>query len=619
MAVSIQESMAYRISQRFLFVWLNSRTYQILASLYVAWVRILDGSLFNRLLAPYISVRSDSWGIGQLSIVRSFWNRVGGAIVASITKWLNGSRVQHSVTILSQELREAPISSLGAVLFGFSTIYFALEFIFGSLSGSIWVFIAIAITLLGLLGIALPSTLFQGSVLSRRIPHRDTKHLPGLILMGVSVAICGFFWNPLYVVLLLLSVVFSVWVLSRPEVGLYAIAAYALLDFLIRSSFPSTIAKYWSFGLLTFILVGILFQLAKYPQRKFYFTWVGFPLLALLLWCILSMAFTRVSFNVGFEGVRAILQTSLFFFATLNAIRTRRQLQRFFLVLALVLAVVSIYAIYQYIIQVPVKPGWVDVDFEQDIKSRSYSIFPSPNALSGYLVLFIPLLLVLLIEERVPAAKMLYLAVTGLAALALIFTLTRAAWLACGLSLIFLGILHDRRILLLVGLVGALLPAFPEFSQRFATLISGEYWVKSATAGRLYRWQLGQQIAEGNPLFGSGPGTFGGAVAFRAGYWPGIYADNYYIKTMAEIGFPGLIFFLLTLLSLLVAGFQRIRSLVDRKLRNIGWGIQAGLIAFLIHMFTENLWEEPSLAVAFWMLGGIMLALPWLEKPVETT
>ncbi len=311
---------------------------------------------------------------------------------------------------------------------------------------------------------------------------------------------------------------------------MYAIAAYALLDFLIRSSFPNTIAKYWSFGLLTLILVGILFQLAKYPQRKFYFTWVGFPLLVLLLWCILSMVFTKVSFNVGFEGVRAILQTSLFFFATLNAIRTRRQLQRFFLVLALVLAVVSIYAIYQYIIQVPVKPGWVDVDFEQDIKSRSYSIFPSPNALSGYLVLFIPLLLVLLFEERVPAAKMLYLAVTGLAALALIFTLTRAAWLACGLSLIFLGILHDRRILLLVGLVGTLLPAFPEFSQRFATLISGEYWVKSATAGRLYRWQLGQQIAEGNPLFGSGPGTFGGAVAFRAGYWPGIYADNYYIK-----------------------------------------------------------------------------------------
>ncbi len=183
MAVSIQESIAYQISQRFLFVWLNSRTYQILASLYVTWVRILDGSLFNRLLAPYISVRSDSWGIGQLSIVRSFWNRVGGAIVASITNWLNGSRVQHSATILSQELREAPISSLGAVSFGFSTIYFALEFLFGSLSGSMWLFIAIAITLLGLLGIALPSTLFQGSVLGRRIPHRDTKHLPGLILV----------------------------------------------------------------------------------------------------------------------------------------------------------------------------------------------------------------------------------------------------------------------------------------------------------------------------------------------------------------------------------------------------------------------------------------------------
>ncbi|MCX5973852.1 MAG: hypothetical protein NTU59_04095, partial [Coprothermobacterota bacterium] len=186
--------------------------------------------MFNRLLAPYRSVRSDSWGVGRLSIVRSFWNRVGGAIVAAITKWLNGSRVQHSVTILSKELREAPISSLGAVLFGFSTIYFALEFLFGSLSGSIWIFIAIAITLLGLLGIALPSTLLQGSFLGRRIPHRDTKHLPVLILLGVFVAICGFFWNPLYVVLLLLSVVFSVWVLSRPEVGLYAIAAYALLD-----------------------------------------------------------------------------------------------------------------------------------------------------------------------------------------------------------------------------------------------------------------------------------------------------------------------------------------------------------------------------------------------------
>ncbi len=588
---------------------------------------VLEGSFLSRVVIPYHLPPADGASLKSPSSsqppagspLRSAWIRWVQSCASFLAERLRPSFVAAIWRAATQDAAQAPLASLSAAVFGFITLFFALNFFSGELRGLSMSISALALFLLSLAGMLLPAGVWRGSLWQRLFsrPFQESQHSFLYIALGGWLGLSSFFWGPIPVLGLTAVVAFALWTLAEPEAGLYAVAAYALLDYGIRGSLPPLFGKIWSFALLGLILLAILLRLARDPQRRFYFTWVSLALLLLFLWTTLSLFFNPVSFSVGFEGLRAILQTSLFFLATLNAIRSQESLRRLMVVLAIVLIAISLFGIYQYVTQVPVKAGWVDRDFEQDISSRAFSIFSSPNALSGYLVLFIPLFLVLFLDERKWPAKLLFFLAFALALLAIFFTLTRGAWLALGIALLFLGIFHDRRVLAVLLIAALLLPLLPQFATRFSSLVSGEYWSKSASTGRLYRWDIALEIAASNPLWGSGPGTFGGAVAYRAGYWPGVYADNYYLKTLAETGYGGLGLFLLLLLSILWEGIRRTRVLVERSQINLAWAIQAGLIGFIVHMFTENLWEEPSLAVSFWFLTGLLLALPLLAKGRE--
>ena len=617
MEMNIQSSKILCLGKDILTIYRQSATHKALRSSY----RYLSQAISKAALAkPFKPFKpSDYRGLGT-----ALSSSLRKALAKAFSKFASWFKIRILSTSLSGRvwgsftwnLSYAPVNTLGEILFGFSTVFFSLGFSTLKFSGTRWITIALFCFLLGLLGTVLPSRYFHSSILqkfsSRPFAERRDSLFP--ILLGVLLGVLSFLSDPILVLAGLFAVAFCLWMILSPDSGLYALAAYAPLDYFLRANLPSSLARIWPLLLMALMLIGIALRLIKEKNRRFYFTELGLPLLLFLLWNCVSLAFSEAFFSVGFEGIRAILQTSIFFFLTVNAIRNRKKLRSLLYFLTLVLVLISLYAIYQHIIQVPVKPGWVDVDFEQDIKTRSYSIFPSPNALSGYIVLFFPLVLTLFLEEKRPLAKVYFLGAALLMGLALMYTLTRAGWLVCGLSLLLLGLLHDRRVLVFLLILGLALPFLPEFSTRLATMITGEYWIKSATAGRLYRWQLGLEIAEGHPLFGTGPGTFGGAVAYRAGYWPGIYADNYYIKTAAELGYAGLALFLVTLVFILIGGFRRLRSVKDKDWKNLGWAIQTGIFAFMAHNFTENLWEEPPLTVAFWFLCGLLYLLPLLER-----
>ncbi|MCR4429031.1 MAG: O-antigen ligase family protein [Caldiserica bacterium] len=617
MAVWQETSYLFRIANFFRSVWTNSSIYLKLNRLYHVLVNALSSSALARIFSPYNP--REIPGLGEILFRKArTW---GETALQKSLQWLRKTFLRGS--IISREFhnflldwRGSTVNVLGEILFGFSGSFLSLSLYFHRLEGLSWIFFGTLCMVLGLIGTLAPTEFLRSSLLQkfREKPYEKRRGFILPILIGIFAGFFAFLSTPLLVLGGTIALLVSFLIVFKEEWGLYVIAAYAPVDFFVRSNLPSGVARIWPLALMALVLLGIIFRTWKNPPRRFFFTEVSPPLLFFLMWNSLSLLENSVSFSVGFEGIRAILQTSIFFFLTLNALRKRDRLKTLLLILSIILLGVSLYAIYQHIIQVPVKPGWVDVDFEQDIKTRSYSIFPSPNALSGYLVLFFPLLLVLFLEERKIILKIFFLGVALLMGLALMYTLTRAGWLVCGLSLLLLGILHDRRILVFLLILALALPFLPEFSTRLSTMISGEYWAKSATAGRLYRWELGLEIASGHPLFGTGPGTFGGAVAYRAGYWPGIYADNYYIKTASELGFAGLSLFLLTLLFLFVGGFRRIRTIKEKTLKNIGWALQAGIFAFLAHNFTENLWEEPPLAVAFWFTAGLLFLLPLLEK-----
>ena len=116
------------------------------------------------------------------------------------------------------------------------------------------------------------------------------------------------------------------------------------------------------------------------------------------------------------------------------------------------------------------------------------------------------------------------------------------------------------------------------------------------------------------------------------------YMDNYYMKTLVEMGIIGLIFFILLLVVLLIAGFRSAgrcgRELpsdraLDSLVRNAGndriicAGVLSGLCGVLVHCYYENIFEEPYMMAYFWGLAAALLYLglyaPAQGKKAEET
>ena len=116
---------------------------------------------------------------------------------------------------------------------------------------------------------------------------------------------------------------------------------------------------------------------------------------------------------------------------------------------------------------------------------------------------------------------------------------------------------------------------------------------------------------------------FGGAVAMQNQVLDGIdyfYVDNYFLKTMVEMGYCGLAAFCLMLLGFLGAACRALyRKAADFKagldrLFPLCAGMFAGLCGVIVHCFFENIFEEPYMMAYFWSIAGLLAYIGFLRK-----
>ena len=129
----------------------------------------------------------------------------------------------------------------------------------------------------------------------------------------------------------------------------------------------------------------------------------------------------------------------------------------------------------------------------------------------------------------------------------------------------------------------------------------GQIWSKSLT-----------MISE-RPFFGHGINTF--MRIFPAYYPPGkagpTYAHNCYLQVAAETGIVGLFFFLFILFEIFKTSLKTLMSqkLTDKNVTILGFGILAGLLAFLFHSFTDTNLYSLQLSAYFWTMAGLLFSL----------
>ncbi|MFO8061219.1 MAG: O-antigen ligase family protein, partial [Bacillota bacterium] len=394
-------------------------------------------------------------------------------------------------------------------------------------------------------------------------------------------------------------------------VSLYLVAAFPLVDYGLRYVFPvPVLGALWDEVVIVFLSLCVATRLlfgARIPR----FLSSLLPLLAL------SAAYLVADLDspgITVEGLRAALQFIPFFFIGYFLIDRREGARGLLRLIALVATVVALLGVIQVATGVQTPAGWADVG--ETLTVRIFSIVQSPNVLGSHMALAVPLLLGLACCEGSRGLRIGWLAAAALCCLALLLTFSRGAWLALAGAVLVVTFIINRRVFaaLLIAVV-VLGVGIPEIRTRILSVFSEEYLAKSMLDGRLGRWLRAYDQLRSRPLFGLGPGRYGGAVAARA---LGVsYVDNYYVKTAAELGLVGLGAFLLWLGAALGRGYASWRRLSGSREGYLAAGLFCALLAVALHNGVENILEVPYMSTYFWLVGGVLAAYPRLNGSGE--
>jgi O-antigen ligase len=244
---------------------------------------------------------------------------------------------------------------------------------------------------------------------------------------------------------------------------------------------------------------------------------------------------------------------------------------------------------------------------------RASGTLGSPILLASYLALLLAPSASVMLAAVSRGLKVLALVAFVFGTLALIFTLSRGAWISFTLSMTLLGVAAWWRgyISLKVPVLTAiavLLLALP-----FAALIGGRITGDDggSARARLPLAILASRVIEDHPWLGIGPNNFA-LVGQR--YITSQFADewffvvhNKYLLVWAETGLFGLLAFLLFLLTTLRGGWRLWRR-ADPVLAPLAIGFTVAIIGHMEHMSFDVFRSRPQVQT-LWLISGLIVAM----------
>jgi O-antigen ligase len=300
---------------------------------------------------------------------------------------------------------------------------------------------------------------------------------------------------------------------------------------------------------------------------------------------------------------------------------------------------VSIILITCYVLAMHAQTGFTFATINDSV----YPFFRNHVNYSAMLVILIPIIVVLYRENRNRLYKTLTGAAIFIVLAALFFSYARGAWVAlfAGIAAAWLikhGLLfRSYLVALIVGLIAIFWLKDENrylrytndyqttiFHKDFKEHLIATYKLKDvSTAERFYRWIAGVRMVKDKALTGYGPNSFYynykpyAVPAFKT--WVSDNKDhstvhNYFLLTLIEQGWPGLLF-LLTLIGAMLYYAQDIyeRS-EDRFYKTIALTTGVMIIMILVVNFLSDLIETDKVGSLFFLCLSTLIATDILSK-----
>src|SRR5207244_4505092 len=206
---------------------------------------------------------------------------------------------------------------------------------------------------------------------------------------------------------------------------------------------------------------------------------------------------------------------------------------------------------------------------------------------TNYLVMPLVFLLGLYAFDKKKLSKLAILAMCAFGGYCLMYTFSRGAYIAFLVGLGFLGVVKQRKWLLvmLVGLIGWQVFLPNSVQERITMTYTEEGELESSAQTRVQLWEDAMQLFHQNPILGTGFNTYsylGRTEKYRD-------THNYYLKVLVETGIVGLSVFLWLLWRMFRLGFRLFQTAEDPFLRSLGLGFAVMMVcAVAVNLFGDR-------------------------------
>jgi len=233
---------------------------------------------------------------------------------------------------------------------------------------------------------------------------------------------------------------------------------------------------------------------------------------------------------------------------------------------------------------------------------RANGTFVHPNPFAFYLIIVLSLLLNFLFAGAANPfsrfrGRMALLALP--AAVCLVFTYTRTAWIGIFILFFFIVVARDRRLLWGFGALGLVFFAAGPLRQRFSDLMTSF----NSVTHRFYIWKSGLEKLPRYPVLGRGLASFELLDPY------GEPAHNDALRILFELGIVGVLVYV----ALGVELTARLWRLFRRDLGPVGNALAraavSSLAVFILASLTGNIFFRPALQWYFWALAALVFRM----------
>ncbi|UCH89660.1 MAG: O-antigen ligase family protein, partial [Thermoplasmata archaeon] len=238
-----------------------------------------------------------------------------------------------------------------------------------------------------------------------------------------------------------------------------------------------------------------------------------------------------------------------------------------------------------------------------------------PNTLGGYLLFIGSVAAGLLSKTKDQKVRKLLIFLIIVMIPPFLFTQSRASYLALVPVCLTLGLMAQRRIIIL-GLIIISFSLSPFFlpapvknrilytftqPEEAGQIAIGEIRLDTSTSARLVSWREALKNWLKHPIIGYGV----------TGY---SFVDAQYPRVLTETGILGFIAFIYLLFSIFRLAVNNLRTVTTPHFKGLCLGFMTGYTGLLVHALAANTFIIVRIMEPFWFFVGIVAVLPTLER-----